>query len=117
MNTKVSTSTGIESEQERYDSSALEIERLARSDIAEDRFFSEFLAQLIGPTGADAGIIWLLNQQGILSSFCDLGMEQVQLGKNPLAHRVNVQFVLTAIQQGESRRPRRSARSVVPGIR
>ena len=41
---------------------SVEIERLAGSDIAEDRFFEEFLAQLRSAAQAEAGAVWLLSQ-------------------------------------------------------
>ncbi|MBT4863542.1 MAG: GAF domain-containing protein, partial [Planctomycetaceae bacterium] len=84
-----------------FETGSIEIEQLARSDVAESDFFSQLVAKLCSVVKADAGAVWLLDQNGMVNRVCESGFDALGLDQNRNASRLNIQYMLDAIQNGE----------------
>ena len=88
------------------ESASLEIEQLANSNVAESHFFPELVAKLCLAVRAEAGAVWLLDPNGMVNRVCESGFDALGLDQNRQASRLNIQYMLDAIQNGESKKAR-----------
>ncbi len=67
---------------EVFQTSALELERLAGSNLPENQFFDQFLEQVAHCTGAVAGAVWMLDPEGRIGLMSDRSLEDIGLGES-----------------------------------
>ena len=91
----------VVSNNDLFETASLEIEQLARSDVAESDFFPQLVAKLRLAVQAEAGAVWLLDPNGMDNRVCEYGFDALGLDQNRQASRLNIQYMLDAIQNGE----------------
>ncbi|MBW3539015.1 MAG: HlyD family efflux transporter periplasmic adaptor subunit [Planctomycetes bacterium] len=78
------------------------IEDLAVSDVAEDRFFKQFLELLLEASGGEAGVVWMLDQNGLVAVLSEVGLDRLGFAHDPLAYQRNLDGLLEVLRKGEA---------------
>ncbi|NQT11889.1 MAG: HlyD family secretion protein [Planctomycetes bacterium] len=76
-----------------------EIAQLAKSDIAPEEFYGEFLPRVVSALAASGGAVWVSEERGRLALGYQINLQQTQLGaseENQMLHGRLLQKVLTA---------------------
>ena len=76
-----------------------EIAQLAKSDIAPEEFYGEFLPRVVSALAASGGAVWVSEERGRLALGYQINLQQTQLGaseENQMLHGRLLQRVLTA---------------------
>lgn len=81
---------------------ALEIERLAGSNIPENQFFQRFLEEVIGCTVALGGAVWMLDANGRVGLMSDQSLDAVGIGKDANKQHLNMALIVEALQSGQA---------------
>ncbi len=79
-----------------------ELTELARSSEPPQKFFPQFLQRLMHATGAVAGAVWGLNQQGLLARLGDAGLAEIGLAQSTTAARRHIQMLLHVLHSGQA---------------
>ncbi len=85
----------------RAQAAALEIERLAGSNVPENQFFGRFLEQVIHCTEAAGGAVWMLDPNGRVGLMSDQSLDAVGLSKETTKQHLNMTLVVEVLQSGQ----------------
>jgi multidrug efflux pump subunit AcrA (membrane-fusion protein) len=98
----MSSTDSIQNIRERVLNMAQQIEGLSRSDIPPDEFFPEFLKLLVGALGAQAGVVWMVDENNRLNLNHELMLAETGFRDNPQAASLNQQLLTNVIATGEA---------------
>lgn len=85
--------TAAGSQTDLCQATALEIERLAGSNIPENQFFEPFIERITESTGAIAGAVWMLDPQGRIGLMSDCALDEMGLGSDATKQQQNMSLL------------------------
>ncbi len=92
----------VEKVRERVLQLAREIEALSRSETPPEEFFPEFLDRLVRALGAEAGVVWMLEDGNRLGLKSEIGLDATGFRENPAAAQQNQPLLVEAISTGQA---------------
>ena len=98
----MSQSTLVEKVRERVLQLAREIEGLSRSEAPPEEFFPQFLDKLVRALGADAGVVWMLEQGQRLGLKAETGLDATGFRENPNAVSQNHALLVDSMSTGQA---------------
>ena len=98
--TSAPTEENLKKARERVMQLAREIETLSREPLPPNEFFPQFLDRVVAAVGAQAGAVWLLNNQSIALA-AGVRVENVGLD-NPQIRGANDRILAEVLQTGEA---------------
>jgi multidrug efflux pump subunit AcrA (membrane-fusion protein) len=98
----MSQTTTVEKVRERVLLLAREIESLSRSEAPPEEFFPQFLDRLVRALGADAGVIWMLEEGQRLGLKAEIGLDATGFRENPNAAQQNHSLLVDAMATGQA---------------
>ncbi|MCH7687197.1 MAG: HlyD family efflux transporter periplasmic adaptor subunit [Planctomycetes bacterium] len=98
----MSSTDSIQNIRERVLKMAQKIEGLSRSRIPPEEFFPEFLKLLVGALGAQAGVVWMRDENNRLSLSHELMLAETGFRDNPQASSLNQQLLTNVMATGEA---------------
>ncbi len=98
----MSQSTLVEKVRERVLQLAREIEALSRSEAPPEEFFPQFLDKLVRALGADAGVVWMLEQGQRLGLKAETGLDATGFRENPNAVSQNHALLVDSMSTGQA---------------
>lgn len=88
---------------ERVRQLAREIEELAGAGVPEEVFYTEFLRRIVLAMGAQAGVIWLLEENRQIRLAYELNLEETKFLENPQAGQQNSPLLNEILSTGQCR--------------
>ncbi len=98
----MSQTTTVEKVRERVLLLAREIEALAHSEAPPEEFFPQFLDKLVRALGADAGVVWLMEEGQRLGLKAEIGLEATGFRENPNAAQQNHSLLVESMSTGQA---------------
>ncbi len=87
---------------EFHQAAALEIERLAGSNVPENQFFERFLQRTAECASAVAGAVWMLDPQGRIGAMSDLALDVLGWDGDADKQRQNMALLVEVLQAGQA---------------
>jgi multidrug efflux pump subunit AcrA (membrane-fusion protein) len=88
---------------ERVRQLAREIEELSGASVPEEVFYTEFLRRIVLAMGAQAGVIWLLEENRQIRLAYELNLEETKFLENPQAGQQNSPLLNEILSTGQCR--------------
>jgi hypothetical protein len=92
----------IQNIRERVLKMAQQIEGLSRSNPPPEEFFPEFLKLLVGALGAQAGVVWMRDENNRLNLSYEFMLADTGFRENPQAGSLNQQLLTNVMATGEA---------------